>query len=74
MISGKFIFWLLFIASGAIAYPIVFLDFVWPMGRVIAGWYAIFVIVVVFGAGIFALSLKWRSNSASSEILDIFDI
>jgi len=72
MISRKIIFWLSFIASGAIAYPLVFWDGFWPLGRVLAGWYAIFVIVVVVAAGIVALSIKWGAVQYRPGFLDLF--
>lgn len=72
MISRKLIFWLSFSASGAIAYLIAFLDGFWPMGRVIAGWYAIFVIVAVACAVIIALSVKCGAIRYRPE-LDMFD-
>jgi len=72
MISRKLIFWLSFSTSGAIAYPIAFLDGFWPLGRVIAGWYAIFVIVAVACAVIIALSVKWGAIQYRPG-LDMFD-
>ena len=72
MISRKLIFWLSFLASGAIAYPLVFWENFWPMGRIIAGWYAIFVIVIVVAAGIIALSIKWGAVQYRPGFLDMF--
>jgi hypothetical protein len=72
MISRKVIFWLSFIASGAFAYPLVFWEGFWPLGRVMAGWYAIFVIVVVVAAGIVTLSIRWGAVQYRPGFLDLF--
>ncbi|MGB4065085.1 MAG: hypothetical protein WBK19_14770 [Azonexus sp.] len=72
MFSRKLILWLAFIASGAIAYPLVFWEAFWPLGRVIAGWYAILVIVVVVAAGILALSIKWGAVQYRPGFFDLF--
>lgn len=72
MLSRKHLFWLAFIASGGIAYPIVFWEQCWPLGRIIAGWYSIFVIVVVVASGIITLSIKWGPFKSHPGVLDIF--
>ena len=73
MVTRKLFCWFSFIISGAIAYPIVFMDVFWPMVRVIAGWYAIFVIVVVVCAGLIWLSLKLGLIRHRPGFLDAFD-
>lgn len=72
MFSRKLILWLAFIASGAIAYRLLFWEAFWPLGRVVAGWYAIFVIVVVVAGGIIALSMKWGAVQHRPGFLDLF--
>ena len=59
-------------ATGAIAYSLVFWEEFWPLGRVFAGWYAIFSIVVVVAAGIIALSIKWGAVQYRPGFLDLF--
>lgn len=57
--KGRLARWLLFAASGAAAYFLTFREGFWPVGRVIAGWYSIIVIIVVIAAGIIKLSMWW---------------
>ena len=64
------IFWLGFVASGAIAYALVYWEDFWPLGRIIAGWYAIFTIVITVAAGIIFLSQKWGPFKSGSNFLD----
>lgn len=72
MVSRKPLFWLSFMATGAIAYPLVFWESFWPLGRIIAGWYTIFVIVVVIASAIIALSMKWGALHYRPGVLDYF--
>lgn len=73
MVNRKFVFWLIFISTGAIAYPLVFWEEFWPLGRIIAGWYSIFVIVVTLAAGLIVLSIKLGFTGSHSSFLDYFD-
>lgn len=64
--------WLAFMGSGAIAYALVFWEGFWPLGRLIAGWYAIFVIVIAVVTGITVLSIKWGRLKSRSDFWDFF--
>jgi hypothetical protein len=52
-------FWIIFTASGALAYWLVFWEAFWPLGRYIAGWYVFFVAFVLFVAAAITLSVKY---------------
>lgn len=70
----RYFFWLVFAASGALAYGLAFWERVVPIGRVVAGWYAIFVIGAVVLAGVVTLSIKWGVVQNPSGMLDLFDL
>ena len=57
--SRRTVYWLAFAASGAVAYPLVFWEAFWPLGRYIAGWYVIFVACVLFAVLGVTLSVRF---------------
>lgn len=72
--SRRTLLWLTFAVSGAIAYGLVFHESVWPLGRIIAGWYSIFTIVVILGAAIITFSIKWGPLRSDSHFVDFFSL
>jgi len=55
-----------------VAYALVFVEGFWSVGRYIAGWYAIFVVVVVLAAFIITISAKWGPVQTRTSWLDYF--
>jgi hypothetical protein len=56
--SKRTLLWLAFAISAAVACRLALWHGCWPFGRIIAGWYAIFAIVVLLGALIVTLTHK----------------
>jgi len=70
MPQGKRLFWLLFTGSGVVAYVLVFWEAFWPLGRVLAGWYAIIVVLVVVTAVIVTVSIKLGPFKTHPGLID----
>ena len=73
MSKGKLIFWLSFIATGGVAYCLMKWEFFATIGRIIAGWYTIFVIISALASIIIALSIKLGPFQQHPGFLDYFD-
>ncbi|MDB5802119.1 MAG: hypothetical protein JWL63_3058 [Rhodocyclales bacterium] len=72
--NKRTLLWLLFTVTGAVAYALVYWEAFFPLGRIIAGWYAIFVIIIVLGAGVVTLSVHWGPLRNSGWFADFFSL
>jgi len=71
--SNRKLFRLLFLTSGALAYVLMHWESFWTLGRVIAGWYTIFVIVTFVLACLIWLSNFHGPVQHRPSIWDIFN-
>ncbi len=72
--SKRTLLWLAFAASAGLAYGLAFWHSFWPLGRIIAGWYAIFAIVVLLGALIVTLSIKHGPVKHGDDLTEFFTL
>ncbi|MDB5888628.1 MAG: hypothetical protein JWM03_1500 [Rhodocyclales bacterium] len=72
--SKRTLLWLAFAISAAVAYGLSFWHGFWPLGRIIAGWYVIFAIVMLLGALIVTLSRKAGPLERGDDLAEFFTL
>ncbi|MFT3735341.1 MAG: hypothetical protein QM776_09990 [Rhodocyclaceae bacterium] len=71
--SRRTLLWLLFAASGALAWGLAQWEAIFPSVRIVAGWYAIFVVIVVVLVALVKISIYLGPFEPGDSVFDYFD-